>query len=55
MNQITVDEEKRFHRYLGPAIPWYVRLVWIGFWVFAISYVITYLLPALQHELVSPP
>ncbi len=48
-------EEDRFHTYVGTAIPWYIRLMWIGFWVLAVSYVITYLLPALKHELITPP
>lgn len=51
----TASEEGTFHRYIGPDIPWYVRLVWLAFWIFAISYVISYLLPALQFELTSPP
>lgn len=48
-------EEGRHHTYTGTRIPWYVRLMWVAFWVFAIAYVINYLLPALQHELTSPP
>lgn len=48
-------EEGRHHTYVGTTIPWYVRLMWVAFWITAISYVITYLLPALKHELISPP
>lgn len=48
-------EEGRRHTYAGTRIPWYVRLLWIAFWIFAISYVIRFLLPALQQELTSPP
>jgi hypothetical protein len=48
-------DEERYHTYVGTRIPWYVRLMWVAFWVFAITYVINYLLPALQHELVAPP
>ena len=25
--------EHRYHDYIGNAIPWYVRVIWIGFWV----------------------
>lgn len=49
------DEDLRYHRYTGNAIPWFVRLIWIGFWVFAIYYLVTYFLPVLPTELSSPP
>lgn len=51
----TAESESRHHRYVGNAIPWGVRLIWIGFWIFAIYYTLRYALPALQVELVSPP
>jgi hypothetical protein len=49
------EAEGRFHTYVGTHIPWYVRLIWIGFWIFAIYYVITYLVPELQTEIINPP
>lgn len=51
----TAVDEHRFHRYSGSRIPWYVRLIWLLFWCFAIYYVISYLLPAVQTEMTSPP
>jgi hypothetical protein len=51
----TPIEENRHHTYVGTKIPWYVRLMWVAFWVMAITYVITYLLPMLQRELAAPP
>lgn len=51
----TAAEEHRFHSYEGSRIPWYVRLMWVLFWCIAIYYVIRYLVPALQVELLSPP
>ena len=53
--QTTPSAENRFHSYTGNRIPWYVRLIWVGFWVFAIYYVISYLFPDLQTEIVNPP
>lgn len=53
--QTSADVEHRFHSYTGNRIPWYLRLIWIGFWVFAIYYVITYLFPDLQTEILNPP
>ncbi len=47
--------EGRFHNYVGSRIPWYVRLIWILFWVFAVAYVIRYLFPDLQTEILNPP
>jgi hypothetical protein len=47
--------ENRFHTYVGNRIPWYVRMIWVCFWIFAIYYVITYLFPDLQNEILSPP
>jgi hypothetical protein len=51
----TPDVENRYHDYIGNAIPWYVRAIWIGFWVFAVTYTIRYLLPAMQVELIQRP
>ena len=45
--------EHRFHAYTGNDIPWYVRAIWIGFWIFAVTYTIRFLLPAMQVELIG--
>jgi hypothetical protein len=47
----SAQEESRHHDYTSNAIPWYVRAIWIGFWIFAVVYTIKYLLPSLQVEL----
>jgi hypothetical protein len=49
------DIEHQFHHYTGNHIPWYVRLLWILFWIFAVYYTFTYLFPALRIELTTPP
>jgi len=51
----TPEQEHQFHHYRGNEIPWYVRMIWVGFWIFAVYYVITNLFPILQVELISPP
>lgn len=51
----AADVEHRWHSYVGSRIPWYVRLIWIMFWAYAIYYTIAYLFPALQVEIVTPP
>ena len=34
-------KRRTFHNYTGNAIPWFVRVIWIIFWCFAIAYVMT--------------
>lgn len=46
-----VEAESKYHNYRGNEIPWYVRLMWLGFWVLAVAYTIRLLFPALQLEL----
>ena len=47
----AIESDETYHNYIGNRIPWYVRLIWIGFWVFAIVYTIRFLFPAIQTEL----
>ena len=54
-NGASARHEGQFHSYVSNRIPWYVRLLWLLFWVFAVAYVIRYLFPALQIEISSPP
>ena len=53
--QASAEKEHQFHHYTGNRIPWYVRLMWLLFWIFAIYYTLTFLFPALRIELTSPP
>ena len=53
--QTSPEQDHVWHFYRGNEIPWYVRVIWLGFWIFAIWYVIQNLFPALQIELISPP
>jgi len=53
--QTQADSEHRYHHYTSNAIPWYVRVIWLLFWIFLIYYSVRYLFPAVQTELVSPP
>lgn len=49
------ETEHQYHHYTGNRIPWYVRLMWLGFWVFAIAYTIRFVFPAIQIELFPQP
>lgn len=50
-DQTSAQAEHLHHDYSSNDIPWYVRAIWVGFWVFAVYYTIRYLFPALQLEL----
>ncbi|MEY3459808.1 MAG: hypothetical protein RL215_2965 [Planctomycetota bacterium] len=54
-DQTTPEQEHVYHYYRGNEIPWYVRMMWLGFWVFTVIYVIRWFFPAMQVELVLPP
>ncbi|MBC7965690.1 MAG: hypothetical protein H7Z17_07155 [Fuerstia sp.] len=49
------EQEHAFHYYRGNEIPWYIRVIWLGFWIFTVYYIIRYFFPAMQVELVLPP
>lgn len=51
----NAEQEGQHHNYAGHVIPWFIRLMWLFFWIFATAYVVKYLLPALQVELLNPP
>ena len=45
LENTSAQAENQHHNYIGNDIPWYVRLLWVGFWVWAIWYVIRYAIP----------
>jgi hypothetical protein len=51
----SAEAEHKFHNYTTNKIPWYVRLIWVGFWAFVVIYTVRYLFPAMQIEIVTPP
>jgi hypothetical protein len=50
-DETSAEAEHQYHYYTGNRIPWYVRLMWLGFWIFAIAYTIRFLFPAVRIEL----
>ncbi|HCP11266.1 MAG TPA: hypothetical protein DIT89_02930 [Planctomycetaceae bacterium] len=54
-DQSTPEQEHVYHYYRGNEIPWYVRVIWLGFWIFTVVYILRYFFPAMQTELVLPP
>lgn len=53
--QTTPEQEHAYHYYRGNEIPWYVRTIWLGFWIFTVYYIIQNFFPAMRVELVLPP
>ena len=51
----TAEQEHQYHHYTGNDIPWYVRVMWLGFWVLAIVYTIRFMFPAIRVELFELP
>ncbi len=50
-DRTPIEVDDRYHHYTGNRIPWYVRLMWLGFWAFAVAYTIRFLFPSVQVEL----
>ena len=48
-----IAHDDQFHHYRGNRIPWFVRIMWLGFWVFAVIYTIRFLFPALRVDLLG--
>jgi hypothetical protein len=51
----NAEQENRNHTYTSNVIPWYVRLIWVMFWIFVITYAIKFFIPAIQREMLTPP
>lgn len=44
-----VQHERSFHTYTTHHIPWYVRAMWVGFWIGAIWYVVKFAIPMARN------
>lgn len=45
----SVQEERTYHTYVTHRIPWYVRAMWIAFWIGAIWYTVRYAIPMARN------
>lgn len=52
---VTIQDEHQYHQYAGKKIPWFVHLLWVLFWCFAIYYALRFALPSIGPELLAPP
>jgi hypothetical protein len=48
-NEETAQQESRFHTYTTHHIPWYVRALWICFWIGAVWYVVQFAIPMAKN------
>jgi hypothetical protein len=51
VEKTSIESDDKFHHYTGNDIPWYVRLMWLGFWILAVYYTIRYIFPSVQQDL----
>lgn len=51
----SAASEHTHHDYRTSRIPWYVHVIWIGFWILAVIYILRNLVPAMKIELFNPP
>jgi hypothetical protein len=49
------EEENKNHTYVTNRIPWFVHLIWVTYWILAISYVLSYQFPVIRTEILNPP
>jgi hypothetical protein len=54
-DQHSPEAEGRYHRYFTNRIPWYVHLLWLGFWMLAVGYVLSFLFPAIREAFPARP
>lgn len=52
--QASAQAEGKHHSYVTHHIPWYVHLLWVLFWILAVTYILSYLFPSLRQELDLP-
>lgn len=48
---LSAEKEKNFHTYETHKIPWYIRVMWIVFWILSFYYLIKYAIPAAESYL----
>jgi len=43
------DPETRFHTYTTHRIPWFVRFIWICFWIGLVWYIVALAIPSAKN------
>ncbi len=42
-------QDRRYHTYTTHRIPWYIRVMWLCFWIGMIWYIVTYAIPMAKN------
>lgn len=50
-NPLPPEQEGTYHTYTTHRIPWYVHVMWVGFWIVLIWYVLRYAIPSARSYL----
>jgi hypothetical protein len=45
----TPQQDRQFHTYTTHRIPWYVRALWICYWIGCIWYLVKYAIPMAKN------
>ena len=48
-NEPTPEQDSRYHTYTTHRIPWFVRAIWICFWIGLVWYIIRYAIPSAKN------
>lgn len=49
------EVENQNHTYVTNRIPWLIHIMWLGFWILCIAYLILYQFPSFRAEILTPP
>lgn len=45
----NAQQESQYHNYTTHRIPWFVRIIWIGFWIGLVWYLVKYAIPSAKN------
>ena len=45
----TAEQEGQFHTYTTHRIPWFIRVMWICFWIGCVWYIIKWAIPSARN------
>lgn len=49
LHETSPAEERQFHTYVTHRIPWYVRAMWVCFWIGMIWYLVKFAIPMAKN------
>lgn len=49
VSNTNVDQEKRCHNYATHRIPWFIRIIWVCFWIGLFWYLVRNAIPSAKN------